>query len=425
MQPPQQVASTQTGFTGPSTFGANAPKPAFGQAAFGAPSQLGTFGKPSTINQGSAFGQPSAIGQGGTFGQTSALGSGGGTFGQASALGTGGGAFGKPSALGTGGGGTFGQASALGAKPTWGQSPGPAPNTPFGQSAVLGQQPSPFASAAQNGSGSGFGSSSQPANQASPFATAGAGTNHQPGQTGAFGQSSGSGAGIVNGAQNPSPFGQQQNLASQGSGFGGLAPAAQNPQGNNNPFGSQTAQAPQQPSAFSQVAPAQSNSPFGQRSTPPAFGQTSQPQPLNTAPFGSGAFSQQPPAPTSSPFAQTQQPQSNGTVAPSNNASGPTATPDPSTYTTRNSDNSLRSWKNRPVQYLQDQAPYFSSNDGKLERIWHPNGPPPPNPDIEDPPGMYNAVLEAAYAFVRETGTFKDGIMPEVPPKREWIRYDV
>ena len=64
------------------------------------------------------------------------------------------------------------------------------------------------------------------------------------------------------------------------------------------------------------------------------------------------------------------------------------------------------------------------------ERIWHPDGPPTlPNPNAEAIPVLYEgetkAALEAAYAYVRETGAFQHGVVPELPPKKEWIRWDL
>jgi nucleoporin NUP42 len=35
------------------------------------------------------------------------------------------------------------------------------------------------------------------------------------------------------------------------------------------------------------------------------------------------------------------------------------------------------------------------------------------------------AALKQVYDFVLENGTFKDGVMPEVPPKREWVNWEL
>ena len=32
---------------------------------------------------------------------------------------------------------------------------------------------------------------------------------------------------------------------------------------------------------------------------------------------------------------------------------------------------------------------------------------------------------KAAYEFVAQNGAFKDGIMPELPPSPEWVRWDI
>lgn len=72
--------------------------------------------------------------------------------------------------------------------------------------------------------------------------------------------------------------------------------------------------------------------------------------------------------------------------------------------------------------------PYFQNDAGKQERIWMPDGAPGPNPDVEAPPEVYEALgsaLKQVYDYVRDAGSFKDGIIPEVPPKREWVSWDL
>ncbi|GAB7352132.1 hypothetical protein MBLNU459_g2623t2 [Dothideomycetes sp. NU459] len=426
------------------SFNLEPPKEVFGQPssvsaqpAFGAPSQSTAFGKPSGLGQAAGFGQPSALGRtptfgqpaapGGAFGQPSALGQGGG-FGQPSTLGqkpafgqptAPGGAFGQPSALGSNS--TFGQVSAPGATSAFGQASVPRPVSAFGQASAPGQVTSTFGQASniaqsspfsQAGASSTFG---QP-NQSSPFARAG---SAQPATS--FGQPS-----AIGGSQPPASFGQST--------FG---QPSQPQQGNSSPFAQQTQPQPPQSSPFGQAQgtstfgqpiPSTSASPFAQaqQAAPSPFAQVAKspasspfaPSPAPAAnPFSAPSAAAEP-----SPFAQAAAPQPNGTAAPA--PSGPTTSPDISTYTTHNPNGTLRTWKNAPVTYI-DQVPHYRQPDGTMQRIFHPNLPTSANKDCEDPPDMYNAVLEAAYAFVREAGAFKDGIMPEEPPRREWIRWDV
>lgn len=70
-------------------------------------------------------------------------------------------------------------------------------------------------------------------------------------------------------------------------------------------------------------------------------------------------------------------------------------------------------------------VPHYRKSDGSMERIWHPEGTPARKTEMEAPAEAYTAEIEAAYKFVAEQGMFKDGIMPEVPPKFDWIRWDV
>ena len=71
---------------------------------------------------------------------------------------------------------------------------------------------------------------------------------------------------------------------------------------------------------------------------------------------------------------------------------------------------------------------YTNPRTNRQERVWHPDGPPGPNPDVEASDQTYEVLgqaLKDAYDYVRETGTFKDGIMPEVPPRRGWVEWEV
>ncbi|KAK0650765.1 Nucleoporin AMO1 [Lasiodiplodia hormozganensis] len=365
----------QSAFGRPSTFGASAAQP----SAFGAPSALGggaanpAFGKPA-FGSSSAFG--SAANSGSTasaapgFGQPSQPGSfgqpGGGGFGTKPAFGqpAGGAAFGQSSQ--PGGIGGFGKpAGSLGfGQPAFGQAAQPTGNSPFGQQGQQGQQQQQ-----QQQQPGGFG---QAANQ-------------QPG-SGTFGK--------------PSPFGAPAQQAAP-SAFG--APAQQAAP---SAFGAPAQQAA--PSAFGAPAQQAASGTFGapaQQAAPSAFGQPAM-----------NSFS----APQANGFGQQQQPQS--------------ATPagsDVSTYTTRGANNQLTSWKSQPVQYIAHgetkvQNPcYRRPDNGQWERIWLPDGAPPDNPNCYTAPEAYGEVLKGAYEYLNNTGTFKDGIMPEEPPAHAAIKWDI
>ncbi|OTA37373.1 hypothetical protein BTJ68_03067 [Hortaea werneckii EXF-2000] len=400
----QSFRSQQSGFgqptpsTGPSsTFGSR--PSGFGGgpgSSFGQPSQPGgasggssAFGQPSQLGGGSgggsAFGQPSQLGGGGGsggFGQPSGLGGKPSPFGQQAGSGS---SFGAPSTLG-GGGSAFGQASSLGAsKP----SPfGGQPNQPAFGSAAFGQPSQPFGGAQQ-----------PQQQQQSPFANA---AGQQSGFAAAASQSSGFGNAAQPSAQQPSnPFAQAAGQQSSSFASGGA-------QAGNNP----------------QLSPAAGldnprNLGGGGSAFRSGFGQTSQPDvPPSQA---SGPFGAAPQPTAAAPAAGL--PQTNGAFA-----TGPAAT---SHYTTRTGTGSLQTWKGQPVLYDEQNQPTIQNpQTGKAERIWHPNGPPQnPNPYAEAPPEKYmgelGAVLKEVYDYVNETGTFKDGLMPEIPPKREWMRWDL
>ena len=414
-QPPSSsgTAFGQGPTSAPSTVAFAQPSSASAGTAFGQPTRLG--------GAGSAFGQPSQLGGASAFGKPSQLGGSAPAFGQAPQLGGTSSAFGKPSQLG-GATSAFGQPSQLAGNP-------PAQPSAFGQASSFGK-PSAL------GQASSFG---QPS-------TLGHGSS--------FGQPSGLG-------QATSAFGQPSQL-------GGTAPASNAPafgvnsQAPNSVFGQ-----PSQPPAttlFGQGTQEITNNPsFGQTTAMPtanAFGKPSVPaaSPFNaatTAPTQGPAPFGQPQAKISNPFAAagqstTAQPvvnpfdanpppktdsfaslgQTNGAVSQPGNATNPYSSdaklnhPDLQTYSARDGSNKVLSWKSKPVQYVDGEPCLMRADDGKWEKIWFPDGPPPYNEDTELPLEMYDDKTKEAYLFMRDHGVFKDGWMPYLPPRREWCTWD-
>ncbi|KAH6616111.1 hypothetical protein B0J18DRAFT_296490 [Chaetomium sp. MPI-SDFR-AT-0129] len=397
-------------------FGAPA-TPATGSNAFGQPAALGQkpnpFGTPAAST--TPFGQPAQQGGPG-FGQPSALSN---PFGKPAAPG-----FGQPAALGGstpfGGAaqpaGAFGQTSALGAKPNpFGAPASSQPSQPafgqsgFGQPAALGARPNPFAAAAQAGGQGGFAASqATPANN--PFG--------QPAQQPQQNQAA------------PNPFGQAANNQQQNNPFGQPAQAAANPfgqpsapgvSGRPNPFG----QPQQQPGQPGQQPQQQAANPFG--------GSLATGPPAN--PFAAAAAAAQPSA-APNPFANAAQPApAAGAVkpAPGTGPYPPGSTrqhPDITTYASFNPDKTLRMYKGKPVYYEEPKGggkpvPCLRNFDGSMVRIWMPNGAPVYTTQTEAPPEKYQdpGVMQQWMAFV-ETGRFAGGVMPEVPPKREFCTWD-
>ncbi|KAF2481553.1 hypothetical protein BDY17DRAFT_301522 [Neohortaea acidophila] len=389
----QTNAQPNSAFGQPAAFGSSGgmeSQPATGSSAFGQPSNL----RPQTaaFGGGSAFGAPSSLGQSGSaFGAPSALGSSTSAFGKPSPLG--GSAFGQPSAMGGsspfGGqaasntqGSAFGQASSLGS----------AQGSAFGQSSSLGTggstfgKPSPFGAAASSTTTPAFGSST-------PFGAA------APTTSSAFGQPSAP-------AQTQSPFGQTSNTPQQ-SPFGQAS--------NTTPFGQAST-----PTPFGQASTQQQQgSVFGQPSAPNNTQQSSFGKP---SPFGSTS------APSPSPFAQQSQPSQ-----PSPFASTTPAAPSPFAQK-QQQQLAPTSFKNHPITTnpTTKTSYYTHPHHRRPERIWHPDGPPGPNPDAEaaDPSvydsGKLGEVLKQIYEYVRGNGRFEAGVpVPEVPPRREWVGWEV
>ncbi|CAI7577017.1 unnamed protein product [Penicillium glandicola] len=388
------------------------------------------FGQPNAAPATGAFGAPSS-----TFGQSSGLGQSG--FGRASAPAQPSGmgqstAFGQTSALG---GSAFGQTSALG-----GQSA--LNKTPFGQPALSqsGVNPSPFGKPSLPGGAAPFGAPSA----ASPFTQL---AQNQP-AAGGFGQSAGQPApspfGQAAGQPAPSPFGQAAGQPApspfgQAAGQPAPSPFGQ-PAANPSPFGQPSVPAGAapfgQPSApagaapFGQPSAPAGAAPFGAPSTASPFTQVSQSQPTT------GGFGQSAVQPTPSPFGQ---PAVQGVPVQNANA-GPRAyikidnpqdlnpLPQLEGETRHNpSTKQLVMWKGRPVKYINEHPCYLHPQDNKtFVRVNFPNGPPDPASlkDAHGKPEEYTPEVAEAYQFFLQNGYFKDGNIPAVPPKQEWLSFD-
>lgn len=263
--------------------------------------------------------------------------------------------------------------------------------------------------------------------------------------TGGFGQLSTS-------AQRTNPFGPSANpsisgginqQSSQPNTFG--TPNQQNPRGG---FG-QPSQLGQHSSPFGQLSQPASGSPFAQvsqgtfpsglgQSTQQAsstFGQRSpmaQENAVWSAPQSTPATFGRPTVQSISGFARSDQPQTNGTATtPSHLAQtdGYTHGSNVSDYVSRNATTGqITSFKSRPVRYI-DGAPCYQRQDQEWVRIWFPDGPSASTDrGIEMDESVYasmGSALEEAYKIVQEQGVFPGGVMPEVPPKREWVRWDI
>lgn len=401
-QPPDLSGKSPfTNTSAPSAFG----QPSQATTAFGQPSNPG-FGAGTSVPQSSAFGQPSQPSN--PFGQTSQTGP---NFGQSS----------KPSA--------FGQPSQPSA---FGQPTQPSPA--FGQPS----KPSAFGQPTQP---SAFGQPTQPSAFGQPSQTTPA--FGQPSQPSAFGQSSQPGSAFGKSAQ-PSPFAQPVTTTSV---FGQSSTTATAfGQTSNSAFGTPSAPI----NAFSQPASSEGNA-----SSTPAFGSTAFGQPVPAA----ATSSKENPFAASSGARDTgfgsaavtrTSPLSNPPVLSANANSS--STPHPLTkkphrpvhYTETIPVNAptivdpqnkrLRTYRGRPVKYI-DEHPCYDRPDRKgWERIWFPQDSTSPDVvalgkegkvvDLVAEPEKYTEEVILQFAHLFEMGTFKDGKMPDVPPLREWCVYN-
>jgi len=419
-QPSQSIAP----FGQPSAMGQK-PSP-FGAPSFGAPSQpAGAFGQP-TQSTAPTFGQPSQPSTG-AFGQPSALGQPSSAFGAP--------AFGAPSQPASG---AFGQPSGLGQKPNpWGapatttsNALQPSATSPFGQSSQVAatgfpsSKPNPFGQPSQPNA---FGQ----APQASSFAQ-----NSQPS---VFGQASGS-----------SPFNQPSHPVA--SGFPPSQPSIFGQPSQSNTFGQPAQSTTSQPTLF--ASGNTPSNPFGSPSVAPnkSSGDVSQPTPVNigfaassqpnpTSLFGKPSNMNTPLTPFTNPGAGASGSANASSTYPlvgstpqvvnGNTTSKrypPTEFPNPrplTAYANLTPDGLITMFKGKPVRYRGEaREPWIIENGTWSKKIWCSKGFPAGNTETEADASNYTAEIEAAYSHLRLDGEFQDGVMPMIPPKKEWSSYE-
>ncbi|QSZ31992.1 hypothetical protein DSL72_001561 [Monilinia vaccinii-corymbosi] len=359
--------------------------PTSGSNGFGAPSQTATlaFGQPST-QSGSVFGQPSS-------------------------------AFGGPSqsfgAVQQGASGAFGQPSALGQKPSTFCSAFGQPSQleqragAFGNPSAMGQTANPFGAPSNNS------------------ANAGQSGFSNFGTSNAFGQPNLNPLGDAF-SSNPLPPGLQQSQVN---------PMAQgtNPLVQANPFG--------QPSSANPFGSnSGSSQPFGAPSLAPKnpFGASSS-QPMNRMQnqfTNTGSQAQQ--------FGNQQDLGNLNMIAGAPSALGvsdskmfsPNFRPPPpdantiehppaESYIRLSPDGQiLASFNGLPVEYKNGEP--GTNINGKWYKIWCPRGYPGPNNTTELENAVFDEKTTTAYLQARHTGAFPGGVMPMIPPKREWCLWN-
>jgi nucleoporin NUP42 len=382
--------------------------------------------------QAGAFGQPSALGQkpnpfGSSaqssvpFGQPTAA----GAFGQPTALGQKPNPFGSPSVPVSQGqsnqNAQTGFSAFTAASNPFSTQPQPAVSNPFGQPSQA--QPNPFG---QGTSALPAGSFSVPVNSVqgssslrpNPFAAP-----PPTAQKNAFEVSSK--------PQQGSPFGQPQSRPPNPFNSSGTSATSTNPNPFGpsisttpftapNPFGQAEIGLPSVPNPFGQRAPISVPNPFGQPGTtassnPTPFGQ-SQPLVSSSAanPFGAVAGS------TLNGASATNGIDENSPYSPQSSYKHP---PLLSYASMDSSGQRLAMFKGKRVVYQEDQAG-VQNRDGTWEKIWFPGGAPTYNEDTEFTDEAYDEKTKAAYVYMREKGLFPDGIMPLIPPKREYCLWN-
>ena len=308
--------------------------------AFGQPSSISGFGKPSSLApQQSAFMQQQSVS---AFGQPAQLGRPTNNFGQSTTQAS---SFGQPS------------------------KPLPAFGQPTTAAPAFGQTSAPLSAFGQPSAPSAFNQNSSLGQQAAP----------------AFGT--------------PSVLGSSQQSTSAFSHAG-------------NPFSQPSTTS--QPTAFGGPGTGTGNAP-GQQPTKSKANVFGQPGLAATNPFAkpAGGLSNQPGIASSTEH-QTK---------PFDQPTGPQPGGQPQQAHAKFVNGRLTTWKGKPVDYVDD-VPCIKSPDGGYEKILFPQGPPPLTKSAELPDEDYDEGTKESYRFMRTKGVFKDGVMPNLPPKRIWCRWD-
>jgi nucleoporin NUP42 len=89
-------------------------------------------------------------------------------------------------------------------------------------------------------------------------------------------------------------------------------------------------------------------------------------------------------------------------------------------------------FKGKPVSYEviskndKKEVPVIKSFGGAVTKIWFPDGAPNFTRETEaaDPRVYDDVTVQQQWAAFLQTGTFAGGLMPEVPPKRDFCSWD-
>ena len=84
----------------------------------------------------------------------------------------------------------------------------------------------------------------------------------------------------------------------------------------------------------------------------------------------------------------------------------------------------LTSWNGNAVSYI-DGEPCYKATSGAWQKIWFPDGVPTFVNSVDIPEDRYNSETKENYAFLRDNGAFKNGVIPLLPPKREWCSWNL
>jgi nucleoporin NUP42 len=173
------------------------------------------------------------------------------------------------------------------------------------------------------------------------------------------------------------------------------------------------------------ASPATQQNPFANASAPSRSNPFAQAQPVQITPTNQAEIQAAPPVftsrtgHTSNPFAPNHHTPPSGFEL---TATQPRQISNQTNPRRKNSAGELLSWYGKQVRKMDGQL-CFQRPDREWERVTFPD--PPQWKKQEDLPlDLYDDRVAKEYKHLSDHGTFKDGVMPDLAPKREWIDWN-
>ena len=188
-----------------------------------------------------------------------------------------------------------------------------------------------------------------------------------------------------------------------------------------NPF--QQPSTPAQPSVFGQPSGLTQSAPFRQASATSNANPFARPSPTRSSSTANqGAIASDNPFALSTTKTQLQPPAAFMTTTSSNMVGPSVGGQTSNAQMQKDTQGNLTMWNSKPVSYV-DEEPCYRGKDGSWQKIWYPDGAPAFVNSVALPDEVYDDATRESYQHLKERGIFKDGVMPLLPPKKEWCSW--